>query len=412
MCFVDLQFCGILSTPLPDHSHRQRGVFDAVQRDTIQNVGLIFQPGAFDPTATTGLDLSYFQQWLPRLSSTSDLYAGATPPEGEYTLIVFHEDLSWLPGSLGYVLTLNGVVVGWGPSTEEQLDELKSTLSQNSRNSVQVVSSNIRGASQNSLATRNLTLSTKDEAAALMGNVYAWLKASTLYSRGSGRSYRGPLLQFGADVAVGENLVVGLSVGAGDISAKSTGFSFEGTQTLLQPYLGWQRGPWQGSASLVYGMVDYNTITTTLGTAEAEGEMLAFAAEISRDFVLDEKTTLAPFVALNTGQIELTATSGTLAGVGLGDKVNFTETSLGATMITDFDHGAFSFGLSADHFDTNAPTALSSGAFDSTGWSGSAQFGYSVNLSDRMVMDAGVEIGGIGSATTSYSGSVSFSMKF
>ena len=245
-----------------------------------------------------------------------------------------------------------------------------------------------------------------------MGNVYAWFKASSLYAESTGRSYRSPMLQFGADVALGDNFVAGLSVGHGDISAKSTGFSFEGTQTLIQPYLGWQHGPWRGSASVVYGMIDYNTITTTAGTAGAEGEMMGFSAEVSRDFALDDKTTLAPFVSINTGQIDLTATSGTLAGAGIGDKVNFTETSLGATLITDFDHGAFSFGLSADHFGSNAPTALSSGAYDSTGWSGTARFGYSANLSDRMVLDAGVEVGGIGSATTSYAGSVSLSMKF
>lgn len=382
------------------------------ERDSIQNVFLVFQPGDFDPTSTAYLEMSYSEQWLPFPNSTSDFYSRATPPEGEYTLIVVYEELAWLPGPYGFLLTMNGLIVGWAPTTEEQLEEVKATLAQNGRNNLRILTSNVRGASQDSLATRKLSFSTKGDTAALMGNFYAWVKASSLYAESAGRSYRSPMLQLGGDVALGPSIVAGLSVGFGDISAKSTGFTYEGSQTLMQPYIGWNSGEWNGAASLVYGTIDYNTITTMSGTAGVKGEMLAIATEVSRDFVLDDSTTVSPFVGIETGQINLTATSGTLAGAGLGDTVTFTEARLGATLTKTFENGAFSFGLSADRFDTNAPTALSSGQYDSTGWSGGMQFGYSVNLGGRAMLDTGLKVGGIGSDTISYSGSVQVSMRF
>jgi len=333
--------------------------------------------------------------------------------EDNYTIVVS----GFGNGSFGtYVLQLLGAILGWGPVASEQLDEVLAVMSDTARNNLRQTGGTIRDAAQNSFASRDATvLSTKDMAS-LLGNVYVWAKASTLYQRESnlGRKYNAPLLQFGADVGVGDNIVAGLSVGLGDLTVKSADFNFEGSQTLIQPYLSWRQGDWHGDAMVTYGMIDYDTITTLSGTAAAEGEMLAFSAEVGRDFALPNKasTYLTPFVGVDVGEVELTATSGTLAGVGLGSNVSFSELSLGARLTHDFQGGSFVFELSADHWDTDAPTGLFGGAHDTNGWSGTASFDLQTQLSSNTTLGTGIQFGGIGTNNVSYVGSVSLAIQF
>ncbi len=372
---------------------------------------LTLYQGVFDPTDQFTNWVGYDDDGGAGLLSLISNDLDGPYAEGQYTIVFSgfgNDDFG------AFVLFMDGVVIGWGPTTAQQLDELKAALADTGRYDLQLLSSNVRSAAQESLATRDLAFSTKGQSGKMMGNVYAWAKVSSLYAESSalGRTYRSPLFQFGADYAINSSIVAGLSVGFGDVSAASTDASFEGSQTLIQPYLGWNYDAWHGTVSAVYGKIDYNTITTLSGAAGAEGEMLAFSADVGRDFALDANTTITPFASIRTGEIKLTATSGTLAGAGLNDTVNFTEASLGGTLTKTFDHGAFTFGLSADNYSTNAPTALVSGVYDATGWSASTRFGYSVNLTDRTVMDTAVSIGGIGSESINYGASVKIAMKF
>ena len=65
------------------------------------------------------------------------------------------------------------------------------------------------------------------------------MKYSGTDATDTGRSFQMPLLQFGADVELSPSMIAGLSLGFGDISSKSVGFTIEGTSKLIQPYLGW-----------------------------------------------------------------------------------------------------------------------------------------------------------------------------
>lgn len=329
--------------------------------------------------------------------------------EGEYTLVVS----AFANGQFGtYVLEMLGVVLGWGPTTVEQLDELKAVMAQTGRNTLQIMAGNVKAAAAASLATRGTVLSTKGMAPGMAGNFRAWAEASTAFATSTGRTYRSPLFQVGGDFGITPNLVGGVALAFGDITARSTDITFDGSQFLVEPYVGWNNGAWRGTASIVVGWIDYDTITSISGAASAEGEMLAFAADVGYDFVLDSTTVLTPYVGLQHGQIELTATSGTLAGVGLGDSVSFTEAAVGATMTKTFRTGTFTVGLSAEHFDTDAPTALSSGTFDQTGWSGVARIGLSLDLTDAISLDTDVAMGGLFTNNRSYTGGLRLSMEF
>ena len=333
--------------------------------------------------------------------------------EDNYTLVVS----TWGHYDGGaYLLKLFGAILGWAPITAKQLDESLAVMSDTARNNLNQTNGSIRGSSENSFATRDAVVFSTKDASALMGNVYAWVKGSVLFQRDTAlsRTFRAPLLQIGADVGFGDDIIAGLSFGTGDLYARSADFSFEGTQTLVQPYLSWRQGDWHGDASLTYGKIDYDTITTLLGAAGVEGELMAFSGEIGRDFAIagQESTYLTPFIGVDVGQVELTATSGTLAGIGLGSKVSFNEFSLGTKLTHNFDGGSFVFGISADNWHTDAPTALFGGTHDTNGWSGSTSFELNTQLNENTTMGAGLEFGGIGTSRVSYTGSVSLAIQF
>ncbi|WP_422370402.1 autotransporter domain-containing protein [Hoeflea sp.] len=390
--------------------------FSAETTTAVFDTFLLLYQGTFDPTQQftnlVAVDDDGGVGLLSRLAST-DTDPNAPYQEGQYTIVVTGFDNA----DFGtYILTLNGVVIGWGPSTAQQLAELQSVISDNGRNNLQVVSANVGNAAKNSFEARMRANGQGDgsfaEGDMLSGNVHVWANGSVTHADSSGRSFTSPLMQFGADVAINESFIVGLSGGLGSIKARSAGYTFDATQTLVQPYIGWNTGDWHGTASLTFGWIDYDTIVTPAGAATAKGEMIGFSADVNRDFMVDATTTVSPFAAIETGRIKLTATTGTLAGAGIANDVDFTETRLGAKITKVFDNHKFSAGLSADHFSSNAPTALSSGQYDTTGWSASATAGYSVQLNDTALLDAGVRIGGIGNDGVNYTGTLNVSVKF
>jgi hypothetical protein len=331
-------------------------------------------------------------------------------PEGQYIVVVS----GYRNSSFGtFALFLDGVLLGFGPSTAQQLDELKASLTQVGRQTVRVLTGNVKAAVTDSIANRNFTISSKNEPAkALLGNIYAWAKASNAYTENNGHSVNSPTLQFGADVEVGSNNILGLSVGYGDLRQRSGATIIDGSQISIQPYFGWQRGDWQGTASVTYSDIDYDTITSASGTASAEGRLFALSAEASRGFTLKNGKTLSPFVSLSLGNIDLTQTAGSLAGAGLSNSVTFQDARFGTRLSQNVGVGIMTFGVSADYYHSNAPVNLVSGQFDTNGWSSTVEFGYKVAFTDGVNVNAQIDAGGLGSDSNYYVGSIEIGMQF
>lgn len=220
------------------------------------------------------------------------------------------------------------------------------------------------------------------------------------------------MLQVGADVEVGQNLLAGLALGRANLSASATDFSFSGTQVTVQPYLGWCKDGWHGTAGLSLGKTDYDTITHLGGSATATGKLRAGFVEVGKDIALEGGQVLSPMASLTKGRIELDATSGTLAGSGVGDVVDFTRFGLGAELRKSLGDGEVTFGLMAEHTDTDAAVALSSGTFDQTGWAGRASIGFLADLNNGLSIDAGVSLGGLGQSNREASAHFEIAKRF
>ena len=373
---------------------------------------LILYQGAFDPTDPLTNLVAENDDTSTILSLISSAAHGPFPT-GQYTIVVTGYDGGY-EGS--YTLTMNGVVLGWGTVgggvATDTLYELKAVLAQTGRSTLRVIDGGVSAAAQESIAARGLVLSTKGQMGWTSSNMRAWTKGSATRGNGGGRAFADSVFQFGADIEVSTSMVVGLSFGLGTKSANSTSFTFAGDQKFIQPYVGWRSGTWKGSASLTYGKINYGTITTSSGSAGAKGDLMAVTANISRDFAISPDTTLAPFGSLRIGQSKLTATSGSLAGIGVTDLTTFNELSLGAKLTQQMGSSALTVGVSIDRFDTNAPTGLVGGTFDQTGVSGSVSLGYSAKIGGGWDLVSGLKISGIGTNTTSYSGSLRVGIRF
>lgn len=332
-------------------------------------------------------------------------------PEGQYVVVV----TGYYDSSFGtFALFLDGVLLGIGPSTEQQVNELKASLLQAGQQTVRVLNGNVQAAIAESIASRDLTISSKNTASsALAGNVYVWSKASLAYAENNGHSVRSPILQFGADVAVGSNKILGISLGYGDISQSSGTTVIDGSQVTLQPYFGWQKGSWQGTASVTYGQMDYDTITSASGAASAEGDLLAFSADASKGILLKNGKTLSPFASFSVGSIDLTETAGSLAGAGLSNSVSFQDARFGTRISQKIGSSSMmTFGVSADYYHSNAPVNLISGQFNNKGWSGTAEYGYQVEFNNGVHLNTQVAAGGLGSSNKHYIGSIEIGMQF
>ena len=366
--------------------------------------------GEFDPTNPASFAGANDDFGSTRVSQIS---AGGVSglAEGEYTIVA----TGWNTNDFGeYLLRLSGATLGWGPTVQAQLDELKATLAQSGNQSLRVRAGNLESAVSNSFATRNANegLVSQGQTASLAGGVYTWLKTSRAYSNDAGRRVAVPVLQFGADVAINEQLLVGVALGYGDLSLSSPGFSYEGDEVTIQPYVGWDTGSVRGTASLTYGQIDYDSITTLGGTATAEGDLWAINANVARDYVLNTGRTITPFAEISLGTVKLEATSGTLAGVGLGDRVDFQEVRFGSKLAEPMGLGTLTVGLSADYYHTNAPAGLTSTQFDPNGWSGTMEVGYGLITSKGMNIDTNLSVSGIGGDATTLTGTIELGYRF
>lgn len=356
-----------------------------------------------------------FQRYDGALRGTRTFYVDRIPEgmgfgikfrdETEGTYLAFASSEQWVgTTSFEYQLEFYNLIVEHllaGPTAQQQLDETGSIMVQTGLGTILITRTNVRDAVAGSFASRDNTvfMSTQGRDAGtgtMMGDTYVWMRVSGFRSEEDDRSFSSPLLQLGVDVELNDNLLAGLSVGRANLDASSPDFSYTGQQTMVQPYLGWRSGDWHGTASLSLGKIDYDEITHSGGTAAAEGDLRAFSAEVKRDIELGKGRTLTPTLGLSKGRVELASTSGSLAGSGVGESVDFTRASIGAEWRQALSAGSLTLGLSGDYTDTNAPIALSSGEYDQNGWAGTASLGFQTELANGFSIDLGLSLGGLG----------------
>lgn len=213
-------------------------------------------------------------------------------------------------------------------------------------------------------------------------------------------------LQLGADFQLTPEIIAGLSVGLTNFSNSAEGYTVDGSEWVLQPYVGLEYGSWYGTASLFYGQQDYDSIEFLGEEASAKGKLLAVSIEAARDFEIGYNLTLTPSAFAGLGVVKITEGNDALENIGVDETVNFKEFSLGADVAKPFGPGLIIAGISADYFDTDAPIALRSGEFDQTGISGSATLGYQAVFGNGLNLDAKLRAGGLGSDQQDYSGSL------
>lgn len=341
-------------------------------------------------------------------------FQGLVEDGGEYRLMVGSQYCLSCVMTYDIDFDLFGAILGWAPSIVEQLEETGALMVQTGLGTMLITRTNTRDAVNASFASRDATnaMATDEGLSQMMGATHVWMRASGFQSTGNGRSFTSPMLQVGADVEVGQNLLAGLALGRANLSASATDFSFSGTQVTVQPYLGWRKDGWHGTAGLSLGKTDYDTITHLGGSATATGKLRAGFVEVGKDIALEGGQVLSPMASLTKGRIELATTSGTLAGSGVGDVVDFTRFGLGAELRKSLGDGEVTFGLMAEHTDTDAAVALTSGAFDQTGWAGRASIGFLADLNNGLSIDAGVSLGGLGQSNREASAHFEIAKRF
>ena len=327
--------------------------------------------------------------------------------EGDYIIVVS----GFSNADFGsFQLFLDGILLGWFNS----LDELKAMIAQTSRHTVRLSGANTRNAVDDSFASRAANDSTGQQGLSgiLNGNIYSWVKISGVKADSDEREFEMPLLQLGADIEISPSLIAGLSLGGSRISYSAENFAAEGSEWLIQPYLGWKFNGWYGTTTLTYGQQDYDEIETGTQEATAKGQLWAIELAAARDFEIGNDLTVTPLGSARAGVVKITETTGALDDSTSDDRVNFKELSLGANVSKPIGPGTLLAGVSADYFDTDAPIALISGDFDQTGLSGSATLGYRAEIGSGLNIDAELRAGGLGSDQRDYSGSLQIGYTF
>ncbi|NJS39648.1 MAG: autotransporter outer membrane beta-barrel domain-containing protein [Rhodobacteraceae bacterium] len=342
----------------------------------------------------------------------------ALVPGEDLTLILecmaFCDDLSQ-----PFAFDLIGAVrLTFGPDMAEELASLVAASSGMDRLVVLDAQRVAREMGALSLALRSAvtaeapSVSTKGAETGLVGNVHSWAQLTGLDSRsdqGPG-SMAGTGFQIGADLALGADLVAGLSLGHADLSATDGTTRQDGAMTWAQPYAAWNPGAWHGHASLIWGRGSYDQ-TSASGTGSGETRLLALTLEGGFDHALGGSLVLTPSLGLITGHQTVTGTGGTLSGAGT-TRVDFTQSSLGATLTYHRPAGTVFAGLHADYLDQDTGAVLTEGFLSEDGWTGRLAVGGSMTLGSGLGLATSLDLGGLGGAAQTLSGGLQLSLRF
>ncbi len=244
----------------------------------------------------------------------------------------------------------------------------------------------------------------------MMGNLYTWAEVtgfrSTEFGSGTG-ILAGNGLQIGADLAIGPNMVAGLSLGYSTVHASDAGAETDGTLTYVQPYFAYRSGPWSGTASLVYGVGGFEQAG---GVDTADVTLAAATFEGAYDLALTDAFTLSPTVGLIHGREEVEGTGGALAGID--SAVSFSQGSLGARLTHSGADGTLFAGLHADYLTQDPGSILAADLLAEDGWTGRVEVGGEMALGHGMDLSTSVELSGIGGDMRTVSGGLRVALRF
>ncbi|MEM6311322.1 MAG: autotransporter outer membrane beta-barrel domain-containing protein [Pseudomonadota bacterium] len=311
------------------------------------------------------------------------------------------------------------------PQTASQTPDFSVASSNASRLMVRNSQGILRARGQQSLATRNaslslgtvtttdgsraVTVSTRGAEEGLINNVHSWIEFTGFYAEDSDadRWYRGLGFQLGADIPVGPNMVAGLSLGVEDITTSFGTLNQEGNMTFVQPYVAYRNGPFSGEASLLYGSGDFD-LTSSVGTGKSDTELRALTVSGAYDIALG-RGVLTPMASLVVGQ-EKSKSSGS-TGTGR-ETVDFRQPSIGVRYSDQFAKGSYFVGLQADFLDTDGNTQAVRDLLSDDGWTGRVEAGASMSLGRGVGLETSIEVGGLGGDLIHTAGTIRLSFQF
>jgi Autotransporter beta-domain len=313
---------------------------------------------------------------------------------------------------------IGAVRLSFGPDTAEELASLVAASSGMDRLVVldaQRVAGDMGALSlalRSAVAAGGISVSTKGAETGLVGNIHSWAQVTGLDSRadqGPG-SMAGTGFQIGADVALGADMVAGLALGHADLTATDGTTRQDGALTWAQPYAAWNPGNWHGHASLIWGRGSYDQ-TSASGTGSGETRLLALTVEGGFDHALGSGLVLTPSLGVITGRQTVTGTGGTLSGAG-STRVDFTQSSLGATLTAHRPGGTVFAGLHAEYLDQDTGAVLTEGFLSEEGWTGRIAVGGSMEIGSGLGLATSLGLGGLGGAAQTLSGGLQLSLRF
>lgn len=348
--------------------------------------------------------------------------------EGEYQLVVTANDPTGSRGDVSFDLTLTGGVFGllFSAPPPGGVADFAGATSGASRLLVRSAQGVAREQGARSFVARDAALSFVREgggadlsvtasaqtAPGFSGGIYTWAELTAFAARDDARDrdISGYGLQIGADVALGANAVLGLSLGYDEIDSDRPGVSVDGDLLFLQPYLAFRSGPWHGEATVILGRGDFDQEEAG-GTGQGETSLIATTFELRYDRSISDRWVLSPSFGFALGQEEIEGTGGLLAGTP-ATEVDFAQVSVGLRGTAMTQHGDVFAGAYLDWADMGSPDTLVADALMDDGFSARLELGQSLDLGSGRLLDSSVEIGGLGSDVTSVSGALRVSLRF
>ncbi|MBI1494882.1 autotransporter outer membrane beta-barrel domain-containing protein [Halocynthiibacter styelae] len=345
---------------------------------------LVLYSGEFDPS---DVNANYVTHNDDGVSFFGDavINPSANIQDGEYSLVV----TSFSGGVTGsYLLTLGGIVLGWGPALEEIAgDQIKVLANE----VAQALSASIFSAVKSGLAGGMPVVSREAPGLNNTNDNRTWFQMDYTAIDGTDLDGRFPTMQAGIDFQLENGMIVGAALGYSDFSISSAASDLDGASLSIQPYLGFRSGEVTGAVTLSFGKLD---LETTDGAGTAEGDMRALSLSLERPFALGGNQVIASFDG-GFGRQEIDSATGSLAGMA-DTYSTWSYASLGARYEMQAGAALMSFGASVDYNDVGNLDNIAADHYGSDGFTGAVNFGLDYQMGSGSNLYVNAEIGGIG----------------
>ncbi|PCJ89451.1 MAG: hypothetical protein COA52_12060 [Hyphomicrobiales bacterium] len=265
-------------------------------------------------------------------------------------------------------------------------------------------------------------LPTASDIAAKRWSVWAEASGSVLDGN-TGVSISGHQLQqqFGFDYMLNNNVIVGMSFGAGqfNVDAGSTEF-VDGVSYFVQPYIGFSSDGWLATLQAGYTYTDYDEFDLSPAANDvlsAKGDRFTVSASVSKKIDFDGDFSLTPEVRAIYGHEkirDIDGPSGPLADETA--KYFFTSASLelsrGLGSDTGFGKAYPRAGIEYVDTDGDGSSAALSTDFHSESISGAVALGVQYEMVSGFNVSGELKAGGLGSDIASYGGNLRLGYAF